>query len=79
MKLIIDIPEITVNNIKYYGTFLDPEDEEILRKTFRNSQPFNDVIDKIRVEIKHLHDWAFTREEILKIIDKYKVESEVSE
>ena len=36
----------------------------------------NDVLDKIRAEIEHLHDWAFSREEILRIIDKYRVESE---
>jgi len=35
-----------------------------------------DVLDKIRAEIVHLHDWAFSREEILRIIDKYKAESE---
>ena len=35
-----------------------------------------DVLNKIREEIKHLHDWAFTREEILNIIYKYKAESE---
>ena len=35
------------------------------------------VLDKIRAEIEHLHDWAFSREEILRIIDKYRVESEV--
>lgn len=34
------------------------------------------VLDKIRDEIVHLHDWAFDREEILRIIDKYKPESE---
>ena len=34
-----------------------------------------DVLDKIRDEVVHLHDWAFTREEILRIIDKYKAES----
>lgn len=27
---------------------------------------------KVREEIVHLHDWAFDREEILRIIDKYK-------
>ena len=32
-----------------------------------------EVLDKIRDEIVHLHDWAFSREEILRIIDKYKV------
>ena len=37
------------------------------------------VLDKIRAEIKYLHDWAFSREEILKIIDKYKIESEDNE
>lgn len=36
----------------------------------------SDMLDKIRLEIKHLHDWAFTREEILNIIDKYITESE---
>ena len=30
------------------------------------------VLDKIRTEIVHLHDWAFDREGILRIIDKYK-------
>jgi len=34
------------------------------------------VLDKIRAEIVHLHDWAFSREEILRIIDKYMAESE---
>lgn len=36
----------------------------------------NDVLDKIRDDIKYLHDWAFSREEILRIIDRYKEESE---
>jgi hypothetical protein len=31
---------------------------------------------KIRAEIVHFHDWAFSREEILRIIDKYMAESE---
>lgn len=34
------------------------------------------ILDEIRDEIVHLHDWAFSREEILRIIDKYKAESE---
>lgn len=34
------------------------------------------ALDKIRDEIEHLHDWAFSREEILRIIDKCKEESE---
>ena len=34
------------------------------------------VLGKIRAEIVHLHDWAFSREEILRIINKYMAESE---
>ena len=41
-----------------------------------NQEP---ILDKIRDEIVHLHDWAFSREEILQIIDKYKAESEGKE
>lgn len=40
------------------------------------SMESDDVLDKIRAEIVYLHDWAFSREEILRIIDKYKAESE---
>lgn len=29
------------------------------------------VIEDIKEEIRHLHDWAFDREEVLRIIDKY--------
>ena len=32
---------------------------------------------KIRFEIEHLHDWAFMRDEILKIIDSYIYNDEV--
>ena len=32
----------------------------------------SEVLDKIRAEIVYLHEWAFSREAILKIIDKYK-------
>ena len=38
-----------------------------------------EVLDKIRAEIVHLHDWAFSREEVLRLIDKYKSESEGKE
>lgn len=30
-----------------------------------------DAVEEIKAEIKHLHDWAFNREEVIKIIDKY--------
>lgn len=35
-----------------------------------------EVLDKIRDEVVHLHDWAFYREKILRIIDEYRAESE---
>ena len=35
-----------------------------------------DVLNEIRSEIVHLHDWAFSREEILRIIDKYRESEE---
>lgn len=30
-----------------------------------------DAIEEIKAEIKHLHDWAFDREEVMKLIDKH--------
>ena len=63
MKLIIDIPEIIVNNIKHYGTFLNPEDKEALQRAFRNSKPLDNS------EIN----------EVLQIIDKYRAEGEVGD
>lgn len=47
-----------------------------LSKDCSNTDCLNCVLDKIRAEIVHLHDWAFDREEILRIIDKYRAESE---
>ena len=32
------------------------------------------ILDKVRDDIVHLHDWAFDREGILRIIDKYKAD-----
>ena len=40
----------------------------------KNGIPLDDVLNKIIAEIEHLHDWAFSRDEILRIIDKYKGE-----
>lgn len=30
-----------------------------------------DAVEEIKTEIKHLHDWAFNREEVIKIIDEH--------
>lgn len=43
------------------------------------TKPKTDVLDNIRDEIVHLHDWAFSRDEILKIIDRYNSNMEVKE
>jgi len=60
MKIVIDIPEDIYDVVEIKEH--NPQEREML--------------DKIRAEIVHLHDWAFSREEILRIIDKYKAESE---
>lgn len=48
-------------------------------RAFKALEERDELLDKIKEDIKHLHDWAFTREEILRIIDKYKAESEGKE
>lgn len=30
-----------------------------------------DAVEEIKAEIKHLHDWAFNREEVMKLIDEH--------
>ena len=42
-------------------------------RAFKALEERDELLDKIKDDIKHLHDWAFTREEILRIIDKYRV------
>lgn len=32
----------------------------------------NAVLDDLIADIKHLHDWAFSREEVLRIINEYR-------
>ena len=31
-----------------------------------------DILETLKKDITHLHEWAFTREEILKLIDSYR-------
>lgn len=52
------------------------EHEEVINKLRRFWQCDKDVLDEIRFDIVHLHDLVFSRTEVLKIIDKYKAESE---
>ena len=40
-----------------------------IRETLQDSIDY--VLDDIKDEIKHLHEWAFSREEVLKIIEKH--------
>lgn len=37
-----------------------------------------DALDEIRFEIVHLHDWAFSREEVLRIIDRYRAAEDIN-
>lgn len=53
------------------------EQYELICEKAKKYDRLVDVLDKLRDEIGHLHDWAFSREEILRIIDKYR--NEVSE
>ena len=46
----------------------------VIRKYFEGGDP----LDKIRAEIVHLHDWAFDRDGVLKIVDKYRESQERS-
>lgn len=61
-----------------WNKLTDPELERTTRIFFKTPSGKRveyiraDVLDKIRSEILHLHDWAFDREEILRIIDKHK-------
>lgn len=62
MELVINITEEDYNNIDLFKAL----------KIIKNGKPLDDVLGKIRSEIFHLHDWAFDRDEVLKIIDKYR-------
>lgn len=90
MKMIIDIPdnELKVPLRNIHLLISDGIVTEVCIKKYDKDEPYfmdlnyapleecADVLDEIRSEILHLHDWAFDREEILRIIDKYKSESE---
>lgn len=52
MKLIIDIPDETKNNISFYGLFLNPRDKENLVNAIKNGKPLNDELQEIRQEIE---------------------------
>lgn len=62
---------VKIKGLRYKGIITD-KDCDRLCKALDNEG----VLDKIRAEIVHLHDWAFSREEILRIIDKYRKGSE---
>lgn len=71
MIMICNVPDEVVKSVKmctWCGS-------SVAEKMIANGIP----LEKIRAEIVHLHDWAFSREEILRIIDKYKAESEDKE
>lgn len=51
-----------------------PSDRMILNseydRGYANGQ--RDILETLKKDINHLHEWAFTREEILKLIDSYR-------
>ena len=75
MRIVIDIDENLYSYISKEDAVYFPDDGGELFEAVKNGTP----LDKIRAEIVHLHDWAFSREEVLRIIDKYKAESEDKE
>lgn len=75
MKIVIDIPEEDYKRLKDEGMF---GNVTTFKRAIRESATQLEIINKIRDDIVHLHEWAFDREEILKIIDKYKTESEAN-
>lgn len=51
-----------------------PTDRMILNSEYDRgySNGQRDILETLKKDITHLHEWAFTREEILKIIDSYR-------
>lgn len=86
MQIVIEIPEedyeIMKHNIDVNNPLCPLSQEEMVSKV-ADGTPLpkvqTDMLDEIRAEIVHLHDWAFSREDVLKIIDKYRTESEVQD
>ena len=81
MKIVIDLPEWFIEDTKEFN-FPTPMDKAII-----NGQPLSDVLDKIRAEVEALeylniedgsdgYDKYIEQYEVIKILDKYKAESE---
>lgn len=51
-----------------------PSDRMILNSEYDRgySNGQRDILETLKNEITYLHEWAFTREEILKLIDSYR-------
>ena len=90
MKLVIDIPENMKKLLDDHDAVIDWLDTEHIVSCVRNGKPLDDLIDKIRTEIEQEYNClSVTRADetlelgeclglkmALKIIDKYKAESE---
>lgn len=55
----------------FHGLECNPLFSEKHFKAFDMAIASLEAWGKVRAEIVHLHDWAFSREEILRIIDKH--------
>ena len=80
-----DCPFVKNERTNDYGSFCECgilEDYEIINLLEHSKHPNcplieqESMLDRIRDEIVHLHDWAFNRDGVLKIIDRYKAERE---
>lgn len=66
-NFIDDVVEQTPENpIKHFGSIECPNCGQLLTL---EEQPTELVLEDIKKEITHLHEWAFTRDIILRIID----------
>ena len=82
MKLVIDIPDYDIEQIKECY-----EEHDIVESTYSyiyHGQPLSEILDKIRAEIKALSNanpsyWhsgdMVERDDVLEILDKYKGDS----
>jgi hypothetical protein len=82
MKLIIDISKEVYNGIKI--GMRNRDDMREIGEAVENGIPLDDVLNKIRAEIEQIADeeqkhdkkWAIGLRYAVKVIDKYKAESE---
>ena len=80
MQIVIDIPEEVKHKVYNYGLSLGPNDKEQLVHAIANGTPLDDLRAEIEQtadeEQKYDERWAIGLRYAIRIIDKYKAESE---